>query len=219
MHLWFFKNIILMLEKVCFTQERIHSIYSNLPGFEEATDANYSTKQDNWRKQFKKSLPLRKHIKSLNFFWPYFILKANAFNNIFCFISSNYTLFKSNINFLPDELIIACSLAHIDHSICLILNSVDQHDLLDEGNSHDHGRRKMIQNDSQQHRKTLKPRNNSYNTPNVYQNLLHCVIITYWRTFAIEKITICLSFLFTFFRHEDIQLNHSIFIRLKSILF
>lgn len=42
-----FKNIILILEKVCFTQERIHSIYSNLPGSEEASDANYSTEQDN----------------------------------------------------------------------------------------------------------------------------------------------------------------------------
>lgn len=181
-----------MLEKVCFTQERIHSIYSNLPGFEEATDANYSTKQDNWRKQFKKSLPLRKHIKSLNFFWPYFILRANAFNNIF-----TLGLFKSNINFLPDELIIACSLAHIDHSICLILISVD---LLDEGNPHDHGRRKMIQSDSQQHRKTSKPRNNSYKTPNVYQNLLHSVIIYYWRTFAIEKVTIIFVYIFSVWR-------------------
>lgn len=45
-----FWNIILM-ENICFTQERIHSIYSNLPGSEEASDANYSTKQDNWRKQ------------------------------------------------------------------------------------------------------------------------------------------------------------------------
>lgn len=39
-------NINLILEK-SFTQERIHSIYSNLPGSEEASDANYSTKQDN----------------------------------------------------------------------------------------------------------------------------------------------------------------------------
>lgn len=96
---------------------------------------------------------------------PEFFLEGggaiNVFNNIFCVILSNYTVFKSNINinFLPDELIIACSLAHIDHSICLILISFD---LLDEGKPHDYGRRKMIQNDSQQHRKTSKPRNNSY---------------------------------------------------------
>lgn len=132
MHLWFFKNIILILEK-SFTQERIHSIYSNLPGSEEASDANYSTEQDNWRKKIMKCLPLRKHIKSLNFFLAIlYKFSSNAFNNIFCFVSSNYKLFKSNItiSFLPDELIIACSLAHIDHSICRILISVD---LLDEG--------------------------------------------------------------------------------------
>lgn len=141
----------------------------------------------------------------------------NVFNNIFCVILSNYTVFKSNINinFLPDELIIACSLAHIDHSICLILISFD---LLDEGKPHDYGRRKMIQNDSQQHRKTSKPRNNSYKTPKVYKNWLHNVVISYWRTFAIEKITIIIC-LHLHFVGMNIQLNHSLFIRLKSILF
>lgn len=120
-------------------------------------------------------------------------------------VSSNYKLFKSNItiSFLPDELIIACSLAHIDHSICRILISVD---LLDhEGKPHDHGRRKMIQNDSQQHRKTSKPRNNSYKKPLTYIRIystIHSVVITYWRTFAKEKNNYN-HFLFTFFRHED----------------
>lgn len=151
---------------------------------------------------------------------PEFFLEGgggNVFNNIFCVISSNYTVFKSNINinFLPDELIIACSLAHIDHSICLILISFD---LLDEGKPHDYGRRKMIQNDSQQHRKTSKPRNNSYKTPKVYKNWLHNVVISYRRTFAIEKITIIICLHLHFFG-MNIQLNHSLFIRLKSILF
>lgn len=134
-------------------------------------------------------------------------------------VSSNYKLSKSNItiSFLPDELIIACSLAHIDHSICRILISVD---LLDEGKPHDHGRRKMIQNDSQQHRKTSKPRNNSYTKKTLtyirIYSTIHSVVITYWRTFAKEKITIII-FCLHFFGMK-IQLNQSIFIRLKSIL-
>lgn len=119
-------------------------------------------------------------------------------------VSSNYKLFKSNItiSFLPDELIIACSLAHIDHSICRILISVD---LLDEGKPHDHGRRKMIQNDSQQHRKTSKPRNNSYKkTPNVYKNLFHNPQCSHYllKNFCKRKNNY-IHFLFTFFRHED----------------
>lgn len=120
-------------------------------------------------------------------------------------VSSNYKLFKSNItiSFLPDELIIACSLAHIDHSICRILISVD---LLDEGKPHDHGRRKMIQNDSQQHRKTSKPRNNSYKkkTPNVYKNLFHNPQCSHYllKNFCKRKNNYN-HFLFTFFRHED----------------
>lgn len=130
-----------------------------------------------------KCLSLRKHIKSLNFFLAIlYKFRSSAFKNIFCLVSSNYKLFKSNItiSFLPDELIIACSLAHIDHSICRILISVD---LLDEGKPHDHGRRKMIQNDSQQHRKTSKPRNNSYKKkPLTYIRIystIHSVVITY----------------------------------------
>lgn len=119
-------------------------------------------------------------------------------------VSSNYKLFKSNItiSFLPDELIIACSLAHIDHSICRILISVD---LLDEGKPHDHGRRKMIQNDSQQHRKTSKPRNNSYKkNPNVYKNLFHNPQCSHYllKNFCKRKNNYN-HFLFTFFRHED----------------
>lgn len=119
-------------------------------------------------------------------------------------VSSNYKLFKSNItiSFLPDELIIACSLAHIDHSICRILISVD---LLDEGKPHDHGRRKMIQNDSQQHRKTSKPRNNSYKkNPNVYKNIFHNPQCSHYllKNFCKRKNNYN-HFLFTFFRHED----------------
>lgn len=120
-------------------------------------------------------------------------------------VSSNYKLFKSNItiSFLPDELIIACSFAHIDHSICRILISVD---LLDhEGKPHDHGRRKMIQNDSQQHRKTSKPRNNSYKkNPNVYKNLFHNPQCSHYllKNFCKRKNNYN-HFLFTFFRHED----------------
>lgn len=120
-------------------------------------------------------------------------------------VSSNYKLFKSNItiSFLPDELIIACSLAHIDHSICRILISVD---LLDEGKPHDHGRRKMIQNDSQQHRKTSKPRNNSYKkkNPNVYKNFFHNPQCSHYllKNFCKRKNNYN-HFLFTFFRHED----------------
>lgn len=119
-------------------------------------------------------------------------------------VSSNYKLFKSNItiSFLPDELIIACSLAHIDHSICRILISVD---LLDEGKPHDHGRRKMIQNDSQQHRKTSKPRNNSYKkNPNVYKNLFHNPQCSHYllKNFCKRKNNYN-HFLFTFFRHKD----------------
>lgn len=135
-------------------------------------------------------------------------------------VSSNYKLFKSNItiSFLPDELIIACSLAHIDHSICRILISVD---LLDEGKPHDHGRRKMIQNDSQQHRKTSKPRNNSYKkTPNVYKNLFHNPQCSHYllKNFCKRKNNYN-HFLFTLhFFGMKIQLNQSIFIRLKSIL-
>lgn len=121
-------------------------------------------------------------------------------------VSSNYKLFKSNItiSFLPDELIIACSLAHIDHSICRILISVD---LLDEGKPHDHGRRKMIQNDSQQHRKTSKPRNNSYKkkNPNIYKNLFHNPQCSHYllKNFCKRKNNYN-HFLFTFFRHEDL---------------
>lgn len=178
-----------------------------------------------WCQLFHQTRQLKKtnlrnvyHWKSISSPWIFFRRGGdNVFNNIFCVISSNYTVFKSNINtnFLPDELIIACSLAHIDHSICLILISFD---LLDEGKPHDYGRRKMIQNDSQQHRKTSKPRNNSYKTPKVYKNWLHNVVISYRRTFAIEKTTIIICLHLHFFG-MNIQLNHSLFIRLKSILF
>lgn len=136
-------------------------------------------------------------------------------------VSSNYKLFKSNItiSFLPDELIIACSLAHIDHSICRILISVD---LLDEGKPHDHGRRKMIQNDSQQHRKTSKPRNNSYKkNPNVYKNLFHNPQCSHYLLKNFCKRKNNYNHFFNFCLHffgMKIQLNQSIFIRLKSIL-
>lgn len=131
-----------------------------------------------------KCLSLRKHIKSLNFFLAIlYKFRANAFilNNIlFGFIKLQIIKSNITISFLPDELIIACSLAHIDHSICRILISVD---LLDEGKPHDHGRRKMIQNDSQQHRKTSKPRNNSYKKKNLtyirIYSTIHSVVITY----------------------------------------
>lgn len=136
-------------------------------------------------------------------------------------VSSNYKLFKSNItiSFLPDELIIACSLAHIDHSICRILISVD---LLDhEGKPHDHGRRKMIQNDSQQHRKTSKPRNNSYKkkTPNVYKNLFHNPQCSHYllKNFCKRKNNYN-HFLFTFFHEDSVKSVHIYSIEINLII-
>lgn len=119
-------------------------------------------------------------------------------------VSSNYKLFKSNItiSFLPDELIIACSLAHIDHSMCRILISVD---LLDEGNhTITEGGRwyKMIHSNTGRHQNPVITVTKK--TPNVYKNLFHNPQCSHYllKNFCKRKNNYN-HFLFTFFRHED----------------
>lgn len=133
-------------------------------------------------------------------------------------VSSNYKLFKSNItiSFLPDELIIACSLAHIDHSICRILISDDF--LMKENHTITEGGRwyKMIHSNTGRHQNPVITVTKKTLTYIRIYSTIHSVVITYWRTFAKEKITIII-FCLHFFGMK-IQLNQSIFIRLKSIL-